>query len=49
MCDKSVNVTVPSAAVVILVVPCKVPLPARRAAVTMVPDTPLAALSRLPN
>ena len=49
LCARSVNVTVPSAAVVILVVPCRVPLPARRAAVTMVPDTPFAALSRVPN
>ena len=46
---------VPSAAVVIPVVPCKVPLPARRAAVTTVlsgtvpSPMPLASLRALPN
>ena len=50
LCDRLVNVTTPSAVVAILVVPCKVPLPARRAAVTTVPaEMPLAALRRLPN
>ena len=41
--------TMPLVAVT-LRVPCKVPLPARRAAVTTVPaEMPLAALRRLPN
>src|SRR5438034_1187403 len=55
LCERLVNVTVPSAAVVIPVVPCKVPLPARRAAVTTVlsgtvpSPMPLASLRTLPN
>ena len=49
LCERLVNVTVPSDAVAILVVPWRVPLPARRAAVTEVLDTPLAALRRLAN
>ena len=49
LCERLVNVTTPSTDVR-LIVPCKVPLPARRVAVTTVPaEMPLAALRRLPN
>src|SRR5438093_3659165 len=49
-CERLVKVTMPSLAVR-LVVPCKVPLPALRAAVTTAEllALPLAALRRLPN
>src|SRR5439155_12873776 len=48
--DKLLKVAIPLAAV-ILVVPCKAPLPALRAAVTMLllSALPLMALRRLPN
>ena len=50
LCERFVNVATPSEAVVVSV-PCKVPLPALRAAVTTVElsAVPLAALRRLPN
>ncbi len=50
LCDKFVNVTTPSTAV-LLVAPCNVPLPALRLAVTTVELSalPLAALRRFPN
>ena len=49
LCDRLVKVATPLVAVA-LVVPCKVPLPEPRAAVTAVlSDTPLAMLRRLPN
>src|SRR6266436_3769794 len=50
LCDKFVNVTTPSAAV-LLVAPCNVPLPALRLAVMTVElsPLPLAALRRFPN
>ena len=50
LCDRLAKVTTPSTAVR-LVVPCNVPLPALRAAVTSVllSELPLAALRTLPN
>ena len=49
LCERLVNVTRPLIAVR-LVVPCNVPLPVPRAAVTTVlSDTPLAVLRKVPN
>src|SRR5262245_46675202 len=49
LCERLLKVAIPLVAVA-LRVPCKVPLPAPRAAVTTVlSDTPLALLRRLPN